>query len=211
MYVYIIFLIGIFKFISYNQVWDDHIGNIRSKANKTLRFIQRNLKGCKQPIKATAYTTLVRPTLEYASTIWDPYHQTNIKALESIQRRAARFATRNYYDRTPGSVTSMLNNLQWESLEARRVRSRLIMFFKITHGLIDIPPSPYLTPGDARTRGGNKYRQLPTSRDVYRYSFFPRTIIVWNSLPEVMTQATIIEDFRMQLSKIPAALLFPSV
>ena len=156
--------------------WDDHIGNVRSKASKTLGFLQRNLKGCKQSVKATAYTTMVRPTLEYAATVWDPYHQTHIRSLESVQRRAARFATGNYYDRTPGSVTSMLQNLEWESLEERRTKSRLIMFYKITHDLIDIPSSAYLTPGDTRTRGSNRYRQLPTQKDVYKHSYFPRTI-----------------------------------
>ncbi|KAK6167049.1 hypothetical protein SNE40_021157 [Patella caerulea] len=197
--------------ISKNLKWDDHIGNIRSKASRTLGFINRNLKGCKQPVKAIAYTTLVRPTLEYASSIWDPYQRKNIKSLESVQRRAARFATSNYSDRTPGSVTSILQDLQWESLETRRVRSRLAMFYKITHGLIDIPPLDYLTPGDGRTRGTNKYRQPPTHRDVYKYSFFPRTITDWNRLPNVITQAANINEFRAQLSKIPAALLTPNV
>ena len=80
------------------------------------------------------------------------------------------------------------------------------MFYKITHELIDISPSAFLTPGDAKTRGGNKYCQLPSNRDAYKFSFFPRTIVDWNNLPEVMTQTTVFEDFRMQLRKIPAAL-----
>jgi hypothetical protein len=35
----------------------------------------------------------MRPTIEYAATVWDPTSQGKFKALENIQRRAARFVT----------------------------------------------------------------------------------------------------------------------
>jgi hypothetical protein len=50
-------------------------------------------------VKETSYTAIVRPTIEYAATVWDPTSQSKIKALENIQRRAARFVTNNYTDR----------------------------------------------------------------------------------------------------------------
>ena len=124
---------------------------------------------------------MVRPTLEYAATVWDPYQQTHIQSLESVQRRAARFVKGNFYERSPGCVTTMLRDLQWESLETRRLKSRLVMMFKIKHDLIDVPATSYLTSGDARTRGSS-YRQPTASRDVYKYSFFLRTIRDWKQL-----------------------------
>jgi hypothetical protein len=48
-------------------------------------------------------------------TVWDPTSQGKIKALENIQRRAARFVTNNYTDRTPGCVTNMITSLGWGS------------------------------------------------------------------------------------------------
>jgi hypothetical protein len=51
------------------------------------------LRGCPQDVKSQAYTTLVRPVLEYASTVWDPYTLQHIYALERVQRQAARFVT----------------------------------------------------------------------------------------------------------------------
>ena len=122
-----------------------------------------------------------RPTLEYAGTVWDPHHQVHIRSLEGVLRRAARFVSSNFYDRTPGCVTAMINQLKWEPLEYRRLTSRLFMFYKITHDLI--APS-YLLPGDARTRGTNRYRQPTTDKDIYKFSFFPRTTTDWNRLPE---------------------------
>ena len=37
------------------------------------------------------------PKLEFASTVWSPYHQKDIQAIEMVQRRAVRFIT-NAYD-----------------------------------------------------------------------------------------------------------------
>ena len=81
-----------------------------TKAQQTLGVIRRNLNKCPTHIKAVAYTSLVRPILEYASAAWDPHSQNNIKSLERIQRQAARFC-KNYYSREPGSVTKLLQEL----------------------------------------------------------------------------------------------------
>jgi hypothetical protein len=58
-------------------------------------------------VKAAAYTTLVRPSIEYVSAIWDPYAKNQTMQLDAIQRRAARFVNNNFYDREPGSVKAV--------------------------------------------------------------------------------------------------------
>ena len=45
-----------------------HIDSVSKKANQTLGFLKRNIKVHNKDLKSTAYTTLVRPQLEYAST-----------------------------------------------------------------------------------------------------------------------------------------------
>ena len=89
--------------ISKNLSWNNHVNNITKKANSTLAFLRRNIRNCPQRAKTQAYNTFVRPSLEYASTVWDPHTQANINKVESIQRRAARFVTNNYEPRA--SVT----------------------------------------------------------------------------------------------------------
>jgi hypothetical protein len=93
-------------------------------SNRTIGFLRCNIHSCPKEVKAAAYTTLVRPSIEYASSVWDPYTQNNIHQLEAIQRRAARFVYNNFYDREPRVVTSMISRLQWESLEQRRAKAR---------------------------------------------------------------------------------------
>ena len=60
-----------------------------------LGFLRRNLFSCPQDVKEAAYKTLVRPILEYGSTVWDPRCNGLIDELENVQKRAARFVTRN--------------------------------------------------------------------------------------------------------------------
>ena len=70
--------------------WGERICNICGKANRNLSFIRRNLNIASTAIKRVAYKSLVRPSVEYASTVWDPYEKGDIEKLEMIQRRGAR-------------------------------------------------------------------------------------------------------------------------
>ena len=79
----------------------------------------------------------------------------------------------------------MLQELEWESIESRRVKIQLTLLFKVFSDLVDIPASAYLTPASTRSRENHtkKHKQISSKSDVFKYSFFPRTIPVWNSLP----------------------------
>lgn len=120
-----------------NLKWNIHYNNIVSNANKSLGFLRRNLKISNSSIKSRAYQSIVRPKLEYACSLWDPHTADYKNKLEMVQRRAARYVCNNYHNTS--SVTSMLNELQWPSLSERRLKTRLIMFYKVIHGLIAIP------------------------------------------------------------------------
>ena len=71
--------------------WNSHIDAVTKRANQTTAFLRRNLSSCPKDVKAKCYKSIVRPQLEYASTVWDPVTKSNIAKLESVQRRAARF------------------------------------------------------------------------------------------------------------------------
>jgi hypothetical protein len=143
--------------------------------------------------------SLVRPIVEYASTIWDPHTKTNIKKTERVQRRAARFVLNNYnYDQT-NSVTAMVQRLAWETLQQRRARAKAIMLHRIIHGLVDIIPHQYLTPNP---RSEHKFIQPPVRIDIYKYSFFPSSIKIWNQLPDDTRPLPTIEVFKTAINSI---------
>ena len=180
--------------------WNDHIGNITTKANKTLGFIRRNLSKCPMNIKRQAYITLVRPTLEYASSVWDPHLQKHIQQLEMVQRRAARFI-RHEYSRDPGIVTSLLEDLKLPQLQERRKTSRLLLFHKVIHQLIAIPIPEYLMTPARMTRQFHQRRfvRLGSSSEQRKHSFFVRTITNWNELPPSLLDIDDYEAFKTNL------------
>ena len=165
--------------------WSPHIETITSRANKVLGLIKRNLWNCPKSVKETVYMTLVRPNLQYACSAWDPHYQKDKAALERVQRKAARFVTGNY-DRTT-SVMEMLQDLQWDTLETMRRHTRLSTIHKVCHGLLDGDWGNYLiTSKERRTRGSHDFKFIVPKghKDIFRFSFFPRTITEWNKLPE---------------------------
>ena len=143
---------------------------------------------------------MIQPTLDYASTAWDPHTNEDINTLDKVQWRGARFVCNNYTDRTPGCVTAMLNSLEWIPLSTRRYHQRLIMLYKIQHFTVDIGQCNILRPGDSRTRGAYRLYQIPAVQCVYKYSFFPRTIQDWNSLPTYVTDCTSLEEFKAAMT-----------
>ena len=103
-----------------------------------------------------------------------------------IQHQAAQFVLNQPWNRQHlDSISELLQNLKWPSLQVRRKQARLIFLFKILNGLICIPnqclPSPFPV---TTTRSCNpiKLQQLYARTDIYHYSFLPRTIPDWNNL-----------------------------
>ena len=176
-----------------------------AKASKTLGFLRRTINECTKEVKSTAYTALVRPTLEYASPAWDPSTSEDVTKLEKVQRQAARFVHSNYYDRTPGCVSKMSSDLGLESLQNRRRVDRLTTLYKIQHRLVELD-TDVVRPGDKRTRGQHRLYQPAAKLSIYKNSFFPRTIRQWNRLSTSVTDATNLDEFRVGLGHALPAL-----
>ena len=175
--------------------WNQHINNTTTKANSALGFLRRNLRINSIQVKQQAYTTYVRPIAEYASTVWDPYRAYQQHQIEMVQRRAARFVCNRY--RRTSSVGDMLGGLQWQSLLERRAAARLVMFYKMYNGLVATVPSLFLIP-----RPDSPKYYVPHSRiDIHAYSFFPRTVRVWNRLSEPTMLAPSLAAFKARVAQ----------
>ena len=109
--------------IADDMTWSGHINKTVAKANSKLGFLRRNIKVKDADMRVKAYKTIVRPTMEYCSSVWDPHVKQQASSLEMVQRRAARWATSRYHNTS--SVNDMLHELRWRSLSQRRVDSQL--------------------------------------------------------------------------------------
>ena len=121
-------------------------------------------------VRSHCYKSFVRPILEYASPIWAPHLQSDICAIEKIQRSAARYTMNNYSWRS--SVTNMLTSLNWPSLESQRTFCKLVMFYKIINCQMEVP-SISLTSMSSVIRGHSQRFRIPQARiNSYLFSFY---------------------------------------
>ena len=147
----------------------------------------RNLKNSSRHAKELAYKTLVRPILEYATKVWDPHHNVHILKLEMIQRKAARFVLGRFG--RPDSVSDMLRELGWDTLDSRRKVDRLVGLHQTYAGkptwkeMCDRLKSPNFI-----GKNDHCYKVYidASKKDVGKYSFLSRTVKEWNELPEVI-------------------------
>ena len=150
-------------------------------------------------MKEAAYKSMVRLILEYGSTVWDPHCNGLNDKLENVQKRAARFVTRNYSYET-GSMTGILEELwhsgriEMETLQKRRKDNRLILLYTGLKGKVRIPTDDI--PKNRRCRNQHSLVfQIPTARkDAYKKSFFPQTIRDWNVLPDSLISSAELSD-----------------
>jgi len=180
--------------------FNKQVDSVCKKANSTLAFLRRNMYSCNCVIKSDAYLIYVRPVLEYAVCSWAPHTKRNIDKLEQVQRRAARFAMKDY--RPTSSVTEMISKLKWDTLHHRRDTTRLQMMYKIIHQIVDLKLPDYITYNHGITRGHDYKLTVPSSRiDSYKYSYFPATITLWNKLSNETVNASSINGFANLLTQ----------
>jgi hypothetical protein len=65
--------------------FSEHVDKMVAKSFTMLLFIRRLSLGFRDPY--TLYTSLVRPKLEYASYVWNPFYDVRVERVECVQRR----------------------------------------------------------------------------------------------------------------------------
>ena len=130
-----------------------------------------------------------------------PTQKSNKDKIEKVQRRAALFVSNNF--RRKASVSELLHDLGWQSLDGRRQGQRLVLFYKIIIRLAWLETEDILTPADSRTRKNHsfKFKHLQANCDSYRFSFFPATISSWNNLPFDIAKVDSVEGFKLKLKE----------
>ena len=94
------------------------------------------------------YTSFIRPILEYADVVWDNCIQYEINVLEKIQIEAARIVTGTT---KIVSLDKLYQETGWETLEERRKKHKLCLFYKMSNNLSPnylsslVPPPPHLS------------------------------------------------------------------
>jgi len=158
-----------------------HVNAIVAKARARANLIHRCFISKEPETLMRAFTTYVRPILEYASVIWSSYRVGEIKKIESVQRtftkRIAGLAGKPY--------DSRLLLLGVESLEARRLKQDLLYTYKILFGAVNVNYTDMFKLNNSLPTRGHSYK-LFVQRcrlDGSKHFFSNRVVPSWNSLP----------------------------
>jgi hypothetical protein len=114
-----------------------------------------------------------KSTDHYGAACWDPYREGQIRGIDRVQKKAAKFAHQT-------------NNPIWETLASLRKIARLCALYKAHCG-----ESAWKDIGDrlerphylSRVDHNLKIRNRKQRTDRGKYSFVNRTIEHWNQLP----------------------------
>jgi len=154
--------------------WADQVNYTVQKAWRALHFVIHTVKKGNKNTKSFAYTSLVRPILEYEAACWDPYRERQVSAFDRVQNKAAKFAHH------PGGS-------EWETLVQRRKIARMCALYKAYTGErawkatgVRLQAPRYLSRVDHYW----KIRARKQRTGIGKYSFVNRSITDWNKLPE---------------------------
>ena len=114
--------------------WRDQCRYAAAKANRVLGMLNKTFVSRDKEIWKKLYTSLVRPHLEYAASVWNPNRAKDIKLIEKVQERASRIPTElrdmNYENR--------LKEWNITRLKDKRVRGGVIQLYKCINELEEI-------------------------------------------------------------------------
>ncbi|PJE78268.1 hypothetical protein CI610_02801 [invertebrate metagenome] len=174
--------------LSANGNWTDHLQHIISKASKKLAVL-RNLKfSIDRKSLQTLYCSFIRPLLEYGDIVWDNITLGQSKLLESIQLEAARIIT-------GATKLTSHDRLYLESgldtLVNRRRKHKIIKFHQMVHDqcptyLTNLLPARHSNIHSYNTRRADSFKLIPCRTNLFKDSFLPSSVVLWNALPEVI-------------------------
>jgi hypothetical protein len=97
----------------------------------------------------------------------------------------------------------MMNELGWKPLNERRKKQRLVLLFKIVNDLVAIPADNNIEYNQrpSRTSNSKQIKVLSATTEIYKYSFFPRTVKDWNKLTESAVSSKTVEGFKAAISR----------
>ena len=132
----------------------------------------------------TIYISFIRLVLECADVIWDNCTKQEKQDLEKIQIEAARIATGTT---KLVSLQKLYEEIGWETLEARRKKHKLVLFYKMFYNLSPLYLS-YLVPPQVQNvsrynlRNANNVQTLVSHTSQYFHAFLPSVIRDWKPM-----------------------------
>ena len=180
-------------------MWSDHIVKTCNKTRKLIGMLYRSFYKHSTPsTMLKLYSSFIRPHLEYATAVWDPFLKKDIELLEGVQKFGLKVCTKSWNC----SYEELLEQTKLSTLQSRRLQSKLCQLYKVVNGTTFYPDAPIqlreLT-YSSRFVHSHSLVPLQARSSQYQNSFFPSSIKAWNSLPENIASASTVTAFKRHL------------
>ena len=180
--------------------YKEHIYTMVGKALRVYGWLVRTLVSRDRIIIIRLYKTLIRPILEYASTIWSPHRKKLIEKVEKVQRKVTKFAI---HWSPLYSYENRLSTLQLPSLKWRRIFLDLLMVHRIMHGDEQLRLNIFLLHSEQSDLNLRRHRYTIYKRsfksDMYKNHFANRVVDSWNALPVELLDVIDFKLFKKRL------------
>ena len=138
----------------------------------------------------TLYTTVVRPILEYASVIFQPFYVKDIDKLQKVQDRCLALCTSH--------------DIRMDSLQVRREKTDLVETYKLSHNKYRIDPDCLFQKPNRNLRGHDyKIHKVSVNTEIRKNFFTNRVVDKWNKLPAETVAAPSVDSFKKKLRVTP--------
>ena len=186
--------------------WSRHIEETVAKANRTLGLVKRTCKDTHdQRVRKLLFCALVRPILEYASSLWSPY---TIKH-ERTSRKCPAEGNKVYswLSTGPNVCRQTREDQDSPSWVQKRLSQTYAYFLNLELEQLLLMWNKYICtfePGyQSRNYDKNNYNLIiKHKQDYFRNSFFIRTVELWNTLPSHVKSSNSLSIFKSHLHKL---------
>ena len=186
-------------FVNEHTSWSEHIKQLCSKVRKLIGMQYRQFyTWADTSTLITIYLTCIRPHLEYAAQLWDPYNKKYIELLESVQKFACKVCLKCW----DMDYQNMLHCLDIPPLSVRHRYLKLITMFNIVNGQSFFPPGIFepQSPSYNSRHSSSLNFCRPRSRTNYlQSSYVPSVIFTWNNLPVELKSLLSVSTFKDHL------------
>jgi ribonucleases P/MRP protein subunit RPP40 len=168
-----------------------------SKANRILGLVRRAFEYLSKDMLVRLYKALIRPHLEYCSTVVYPRTKAQLKSVEGVQRRATKLVS----ELRDKPYDERLRSLALPSMKYRLRRGDMIQIWKILHNKYSVEVCT-LPIASTITRGHPLKLEKTRCITNTRLLTFPhRAVNDWNALPSHVVTATSVNAFKNALDK----------
>ena len=188
---------------AHNLRWNHHINDISIKARRKLNLmIPLKFKLDRKSLEIM-YKSFVQPTMEYAISVWGGTFDSDLVKLERIHVDGMRLITGAT---ARSNIANVYEETKFMSISERRDLSMLIMVYKIKNGLtpgylVDIMPRENHEYIRYNLRNNQDISVPYTRLEIFRRSFVPFAINLWNKLSQANRNEPTLLAFKHSLIK----------